>query len=70
MPSPTDIVWTAWSRAHQRGLSFDALADLSGVQLSRFQLSRKLRGTSPWRLDEFIAVARVLGVSVVARRAR
>ena len=70
MPVPTDIVFNAWSRAHKRGLSFAALAERAGIPLSRFQLSRKLRGTSPWRLDEFLAVARALGVSVVARRAR
>jgi lambda repressor-like predicted transcriptional regulator len=68
MPDPTDIVYSAWLRAHQRGLSFADLSDASGLSLSRFQLSRKLRGTSPWRLDEFLAVARALGVSVVARR--
>jgi DNA-binding phage protein len=68
MPSPSDTLYGAWLAASRTGLTLDALVDRSSLAVSRYQLSRKLRGTSPWRLDEFLAVARALGVSVVARR--
>jgi hypothetical protein len=51
-------------------MSVGKLTQLSGLEVDRSSMSRKIRGKAPMSVDEAQAVARVLGLRVVVRAVR
>jgi transcriptional regulator with XRE-family HTH domain len=57
-----DIAYRASIARKRSGVTVDTLARAIGV--SHSTATRRLNGTKPWRSDEFLPAADVLGVSV------
>jgi cyanate lyase len=69
-PSIRQQLQTAYNEAHKRdGLTLVDLSRKSGLGCSESGLYRKLFGGQPLRSDEVEALAKALGVEVVAGKA-